>query len=64
MIEGLFRPQHLLVILVVVVFVFGGKKLPEVGKGLGEGIKNFRESFKHGASGETDKSDLSRVEKS
>jgi len=46
MIEGLLRPQHLLVILVVAVFVFGGKKLPELGKGLGEGIKQFRNSIK------------------
>ncbi len=64
MIEGLLRPQHLLVILVVVVFVFGGKKLPEVGKGLGEGIRHFRESFKQGSSETTEKSDLTPVEKS
>ncbi len=47
MIEGLLRPQHLLVILAVAVFVFGGKKLPELGKGLGEGIKGFRDSMKN-----------------
>jgi sec-independent protein translocase protein TatA len=46
MIEGLLRPQHLLVILAVAVFVFGGKKLPELGKGLGEGIKGFRDSMR------------------
>ncbi len=42
MIEGLLRPQHLLVILVVVLFAFGGKKLPEFGKGLGDGIRHFQ----------------------
>ena len=63
MFEGLLRPQHLLVILAVVVFMFGGKKLPEIGKGLGEGIRHFRESMKPGASGENEKSDLSTVEK-
>jgi sec-independent protein translocase protein TatA len=47
MIEGLLRPQHLLIILVVALFVFGGKKLPELGKGLGEGIKGFRDSMKN-----------------
>ena len=51
MIEGLLRPQHLLVILAVAVFVFGGKKLPELGKGLGEGIKQFRDSIKGEATG-------------
>ena len=46
MIEGLLRPQHLIVILLVALVVFGGKKLPELGKGLGEGIKGFRDSLK------------------
>jgi len=50
MIEGLLRPQHLLVILAVAVFVFGGKKLPELGKGLGEGIKGFRDSMRSATS--------------
>lgn len=46
MIEGLFQPQHLLVILVVALFVFGPKKLPELGKGLGQGIKSFRDGIR------------------
>jgi len=49
MIEGLLRPQHLLIILLVAFFVFGGKKLPELGRGLGEGIRGFKDSFKSGA---------------
>ena len=49
MLEGLLRPQHLLIILLVAFFVFGGKKLPELGKGLGEGIRGFKESFKSGS---------------
>lgn len=52
MIEGLLRPQHLLIILVVALFVFGGKKLPELGKGLGEGIKGFRDSMRSATSDE------------
>jgi sec-independent protein translocase protein TatA len=46
MLEGLFQPTHLLVILAVALFVFGPKKLPELGKGLGDGIRNFRDSMK------------------
>jgi sec-independent protein translocase protein TatA len=46
MFEGLFQPMHLLVILIVCMLVFGPKKLPELGKGLGEGIRSFRESMK------------------
>ncbi len=38
--------QELLVILVIAVFLFGGKKIPEVAKGLGEGIKNFKHALK------------------
>ncbi|HUK42596.1 MAG TPA: twin-arginine translocase TatA/TatE family subunit [Candidatus Acidoferrales bacterium] len=37
---------ELLVILIVAVLLFGGKKIPEVAKGLGEGIKNFKNAMK------------------
>jgi sec-independent protein translocase protein TatA len=46
MIEGLLQPQHLLLILAVAVIFFGPKKLPELGQGLGKGIRSFRESMK------------------
>jgi sec-independent protein translocase protein TatA len=42
MIEGLFQPMHLLVILGVALLMFGPKKLPELGKGIGEGIRGFK----------------------
>ena len=45
MFEGLFQPMHLLVILALCVIIFGPKKLPELGKGLGEGIRGFREAM-------------------
>jgi sec-independent protein translocase protein TatA len=41
-----FGVQELLIILVIAVLLFGGKKLPEVAKGLGEGIKNFKNAMK------------------
>jgi sec-independent protein translocase protein TatA len=46
MIEGLLRPSHLLLILVVALFVFGPKKLPELGKGLAQGIRSFKDGIK------------------
>jgi sec-independent protein translocase protein TatA len=46
MLEGLLQPTHLLVILAVALLFFGPKKLPEFGKGLGDGIRNFRDSMK------------------
>jgi sec-independent protein translocase protein TatA len=39
-------PMELLVILLVAVLLFGGKKIPELAKGLGEGIKNFKNALK------------------
>jgi len=50
MVEGLFQPMHLLVILVVALFFFGPGKLPELGKGIGEGIRNFKTGLKEGQS--------------
>lgn len=46
MFEGLFQPMHLLVLLGIALLVFGPKKLPELGKGLGEGIRIFKSSIK------------------
>ena len=45
MLDNLFTPTHLLVVLFIALLVFGPKKLPELGKGLGEGIRSFRESM-------------------
>ena len=45
MLDNLFQPTHLLVILFIALLVFGPKKLPELGKGLGEGIRSFKESM-------------------
>jgi sec-independent protein translocase protein TatA len=42
MFEGLFQPLHLLIIAGIALLVFGPKKLPELGKGLGDGIRGFK----------------------
>lgn len=47
---------ELVVILIIIFFLFGAKRLPEMGKGIGEGIKNFKKSMKGGdASPESEK---------
>ena len=46
MIEGLFQPTHLLLIFGIALLVFGPKKLPELGKGIGEGIRGFKSAMK------------------
>ena len=42
----LLQPTHLLVIAIVLFILFGAKRLPELGKGLGEGLKGFKEGLK------------------
>jgi sec-independent protein translocase protein TatA len=49
MFEGLFQPMHLLVFLGIALLVFGPKRLPELGKGLGDGIRGFRSAMKENA---------------
>jgi sec-independent protein translocase protein TatA len=44
--EGIFQPMHLLVIFFIALLVFGPKKLPELGKGIGQGIRALREGIK------------------
>ena len=43
---------ELLVILVIVILVFGAGKIPQLGKGIGEGIKNFKDAMRQGESGD------------
>ena len=42
MFEGLFQPMHLMIIAAIALLIFGPKKLPELGKGLGESIRGFK----------------------
>jgi sec-independent protein translocase protein TatA len=51
---GPVGPQELLLILLIVIVIFGARKLPELGKSLGEGIKNFKSSIS-GKDKESDK---------
>lgn len=46
MLDNLFTPTHLLIILVIALLIFGPRKLPELGKGLGEGLRGFKEGIK------------------
>jgi len=46
MIEGLFQPLHLLVILGIALLVFGPRRLPELGKGIGDGIRALKEGLR------------------
>jgi sec-independent protein translocase protein TatA len=56
MLDNLFTPTHLLIILVIALLIFGPRKLPELGKGLGEGLRGFKDGIK-GANTEAPKQD-------
>jgi sec-independent protein translocase protein TatA len=42
MFDGLFQPMHLLIIAGIALLIFGPKRLPELGKGLGDGLRGFK----------------------
>lgn len=48
MFEGLFQPMHLLFILVIGLIFFGPRRLPELGAGLGKGIREFKKAMAEG----------------
>jgi sec-independent protein translocase protein TatA len=49
MILGVFGPWQVIIILAVVLLLFGGKKIPELMKGLGQGVKEFKDASKSDA---------------
>ncbi len=53
--EGLLSPTHLVFILLIVLILFGPGKLPELGKGLGKGIREFKDAMRGGMEGSSDK---------
>jgi sec-independent protein translocase protein TatA len=62
MFEGLFQPMHLIIVLGIVLLVFGPKKLPELGKGLGEAIRGFKKGFNEDAENPTKSETTTRSE--
>jgi sec-independent protein translocase protein TatA len=46
--EGIFQPLHILLIIGIALLLFGPSKFADLGKGLGEGIRNFKSSMKEG----------------
>ncbi len=54
MFDGLFQPIHLIFILVIVLIIFGPGKLPDLGRGLGKGIREFKDAMKGGLSSSSD----------
>lgn len=61
---GSLGMTELLIILFIIVLIVGGKKLPQLGAGLGEGIKNFKNSIKGADKLPEDKADTPKEEES
>ncbi len=61
-IAGIVGPQEIIIILIIVLLLFGGKKIPELMKGLGQGIKDFKNASK-GEDSSKDKSDPDKIER-
>lgn len=58
--EGLFQPMHLVFILLIVLILFGPGKLPELGKGLGKGIREFKDALRGGMESSGDKKEVEK----
>ena len=43
---GSFSLAHWIIVLIIIIIIFGAKRLPAIGSGLGQGIKNFKKSIK------------------
>ncbi len=52
---GSLGMSELVIILLIVIVIFGASRLPQLGKGLGEGIRNFKGSLKSGKEEDTEK---------
>lgn len=61
---GEFSPLHWLLVIVIALLLFGPSKLASLGKGLGEGIRNFKEGMREGSGGEAKKDETSAEKKS
>lgn len=60
--EGLLQPTHLLLILLIVLILFGPGKLPDLGRGLGKGIREFKDAIKGGTADNSPKAPEKKTE--
>jgi sec-independent protein translocase protein TatA len=55
--------SELIIILILVLIIFGAGKLPQVGKSLGQGLRNFKDGMKDGEKGESDQNEIDTQKK-
>ena len=61
--EGLFQPLHLLLIIAIILLIFGTSKFAALGKGMGEGIRNFKSAMKETEEEKKEKKEKKEEEK-
>ena len=61
MLEGLFQPMHLMVILGLALLVFGPKKLPELGRGIGDGLRALKQGLNDDSSKSSKKAEENKA---
>jgi len=59
---GFLGPTEIIIIVLLVVLLFGGRKIPELMKGLGQGMKEFRKATKEDDSKSNDKKETDKLE--
>jgi sec-independent protein translocase protein TatA len=61
--EGLFQPLHLLLIIAIILLIFGTSKFAALGKGMGEGVRNFKSAMKETEEEKKEKKEKKEEEK-
>ncbi len=59
---GFLGPTEIIIIVLIVILLFGGRKIPELMKGLGQGMKEFRKATKEDDSKSNDKKEQDKLE--
>ena len=54
---GMFGPTEIIIIVLIVVLLFGGRKIPELMRGIGQGMKEFKKATKDEAASEEEKTE-------
>ncbi len=57
---GMFGPTEIIIIVLIVVLLFGGRKIPELMKGIGQGMKEFKKATKDVSETESEKSEIEK----
>lgn len=61
-IAGFLGPPEIIIIVIVVIILFGGRKIPELMKGIGQGMKEFKKATRDDSSDDNEEKDKGKIE--